>query len=105
MRSRRGKRGWVAVAVAAMLAVGCTRQFFRERADADVEGILTQKNVFPEWAVQNWHVYPDPRSRFADPYSPDHPPYPPDDYAARLLSPNPQRPGKKSGRASCRERV
>lgn len=97
MRSGRGKRGWVAVAVAAMLAGGCTRQFFRERADADVEGILTQKNVFPEWAVQNWHVYPDPRSRFADPYSPDHPPYPPDDYAARLLSPNPQRPGKKSG--------
>jgi hypothetical protein len=79
------------------LVSGCTRQFFRERADADVEGVLTQKNVFPEWAVQNWYVYPDPRSRFADPYAPDHPPYPPDDYAARLLSPNPQRPGKKNG--------
>jgi len=87
---------WVWVC-AAVFAGGCTRQFFRERADADVEGILTQKNVFPEWAVENWHVYPDPRSRFADPYSPDHPPYPPDDYAARLLSPNPQRPGRKSG--------
>jgi len=90
-------RYWVVLAGVAVFAGGCTRQFFRERADADVEGILTQKNVFPEWAVENWHVYPDPRSRFADPYSPDHPPYPPDDYAARLLSPNPQRPGKKSG--------
>ncbi|MDW8243988.1 MAG: TolC family protein [Thermogemmata sp.] len=97
MGGRQRRRWWLAIVGAAVLAGGCTRQFFRERADADVEGILSQKNVFPEWAVHNWHVYPDPRSRFADPYSPDHPPYPPDDYATRLLSPNPQHPTKKSG--------
>lgn len=76
---------------------GCSRKFFREYADKDVAGVITQKNMFPDWAVKNWHVYPDPRSRFADPYNPDRPPYPPDDFAARALSPNPQRPTKKTG--------
>ncbi len=85
------------VIVTTLLVSGCTRKFFRERADADVAGIISQKNVFPEWAVKNWYVYPDPRARFADPHDPDHPPYPPDDYAARLLSPNPQRPTRRSG--------
>jgi hypothetical protein len=73
---------------------GCSRQAFRERADKDVEAIISQKNVVSQWRVQNWHVYPDPRARFADPNSADHPPYPPDDYAAKVLSPNPQRPGQ-----------
>lgn len=76
---------------------GCSRKFFRERTDCDVEGVITQKNRFPAWAVKNWHVYPDPRARFADSFNPDRPPYPPDDYAARALSPNPQHPHKKSG--------
>jgi hypothetical protein len=80
-----------------VLAPGCTRHQFRERADKDVEGIITQKNVYPDWQVKNWHVYPDPRARFADTSSPDRPPYPPDDPAARALAPNPQRPTKKSG--------
>ena len=39
---------------------GCSRKFFRERADEDVAGVITQKNRFPAWAVKNWHVYPDP---------------------------------------------
>jgi hypothetical protein len=78
-------------------APGCSRKHFRQRADKDVEGIITQKNVFPDWEVRNFHVYPDPRARFADPSNPDRPPYPPDDYAARMLSPNPQKPGHKSG--------
>jgi len=73
---------------------GCSRQHFRERADRDVEQLISEKNVVPQWQVQNWHTYPDLRSRFADPSSPDFPPYPPDDYAARTLAPNPQRPGK-----------
>ena len=76
---------------------GCTRHDFRRRADKDVEGVISQKNVFPDWQVKSWHVYPDPRARFADKSNPDRPPFPPDDYAARLLSPNPQRPTKKSG--------
>ncbi len=86
-----------AALVILLVGPGCTRHHWRERADKDVEGIITQKNIFPDWQVKNWHVYPDPRSRFADPTNPDRPPYPPDDFAARTLSPNPQKPTKRSG--------
>lgn len=86
----------MAVGVLAALVIGCSRQQFRERADRDVEGVITQKDIFPGWKVENWHVYPDPRARFADPPGshPDFPPYPPDDYAAWVTSPNPQHPGR-----------
>jgi hypothetical protein len=89
--------GLTVAAILLLLGTGCSRKVWRQRADNDVAGVITQKNVFPQWQVQNWHVYPDPRARFADPSNPDRPPYPPDDYAARVLSPNPQHPGKKSG--------
>ncbi|QDU22373.1 TolC family protein [Urbifossiella limnaea] len=79
------------------VGVGCNRQHYRQRADHDVEGIISQKNVFPDWQVKNFHAYPNPAARFADPSDPDHPPYPPDDYAARVLSPNPQHPTKRAG--------
>src|SRR5580658_7295266 len=91
----------IALQVTAILSLfvnaGCSRTFFRNAADRDVEGVITEKNKFPDWDVKSWHVYPDPRSRFADPNNPDRPPYPPDDYAARVLSPNPQHPTKKTG--------
>ncbi len=81
--------------LAAILALtGCSRQAFRQRADRDVEGVITQKNTNPAWAVENWHAYPDARARFADPSCPDFPPYPPDDYYANLTAPTPQRPGR-----------
>jgi hypothetical protein len=85
------------LAVLLTAGTGCTRKFFRQRADDDVAGVLTQKNVFPNWKIENWHVYPDPRARYADTGNPDRPPFQPDDYAARVLSPNPQRPTKKDG--------
>src|SRR5207244_4315918 len=47
--------------------------------------------------VENFHVYPDPRARFADPTNPDRPPMPPDDPAAWDLSPHPQKPPKETG--------
>jgi len=53
----------LAAAAAALAGPGCSRNFFRQRADNDVTGILTQKNVFPDWQIKNWHVYPDPRAR------------------------------------------
>jgi outer membrane protein TolC len=84
----------VLLVLAALLTAGCTRKFFRERADADVCALLTEKNRFAPWQIEQFHVYPDPRARFADGTDPDHPPMPPDDAAARHLSPNPQRPGK-----------
>lgn len=86
----------VALLVAGLLwtAAGCTRRFYRERADREVHSVLRQKDRFPAWKIEQYHVYPDPRARFADPTNPDRPPMPPDDPAAKLLGPNPQKPGK-----------
>src|SRR6516162_4209879 len=75
-------------------AAGCSRSFYRKRADEEVAEVLAQKDKYPAWAIENWHVYADPRARFADPSDPDHPPKPPDDPAAYYMSPNPQKPGK-----------
>ena len=76
---------------------GCTRRWFRTRTDKAVNEVLADRDVYPFWKIENANVYPDPRSRFADPTNPDRPPMPPDDPAARALSPNPQKPYRKSG--------
>ena len=73
---------------------GCTRGFFRKSADDEVNDILAEKNRYPEWGIEQYHVYADPRARFADPSNPDFPPMPPDDEAAWKLSPHPQQPGR-----------
>ena len=79
---------WLAALL--VVAAGCTRAFFRERADRDVEGLLEEKSIDPRWSVEGWYVYPDPRARFADFDNADHPKKPPDDPAAAALSPDPQ---------------
>ncbi|MSQ93105.1 MAG: hypothetical protein EXR98_00960 [Gemmataceae bacterium] len=86
--------GAVLLAVLLIGVGGCTRMFYRKQADREVSGILREKDIFPEWKIEQMHVYADPRSRYADPSDPDHPPMPPDDPAADKLSPHPQRPGK-----------
>jgi outer membrane protein TolC len=73
---------------------GCTRNFYRKQVDEQVSDVLAAKDREPAWAIEQYHVYPDPRARFADSTSPDHPPMPPDDAASHDLSPNPQKPGK-----------
>ena len=80
------------LAVLLVVVAGCTRGFFRHRADRDVEALLTEKSIDPRWDVRtrNWYVYPDPRARFADFDHPDHPKKPPDNPAAAALSPDPQ---------------
>ncbi|HJT75627.1 MAG TPA: hypothetical protein VJ739_00335, partial [Gemmataceae bacterium] len=98
-RSRRGRRwlrrlGCAAVALGCAAGLGsCTRNFFRKSADKEVDVVLAQKDKYPDWRIEQYHVYPDRRARFADPTNPDRPPMPPDDPAAHDLSPNPQRPG------------
>jgi hypothetical protein len=79
---------------AASLSSGCTRQFFRKTSDEEVDAVLAEKDKNPDWQIEHFHVYPDPRARFADPTDPDRPPAPPDDPATRDLAPNPQKPGK-----------
>jgi hypothetical protein len=71
---------------------GCTRPFFRQRADHEVAEVLQEKDVEPAWALNNYYVYPHPLARFADPSNPDRPPMPPDDPAAWYLAPQPQKP-------------
>src|SRR5215471_12125748 len=71
---------------------GCTRRFYRTRADMEVDDILTEKDQYSDWQIEQYHVYPDPRARFADETNPDRPPMPPDDPASSELAPNPQKP-------------
>lgn len=74
-----------------VVAGGCTRGFFRKRADHDVESLLGEKSIDPRWEVDGWYVYPDRRARFADfDKRPDRPRKPPDDPAAAALSPDSQ---------------
>ena len=75
-------------------ASGCTRNYFRQDADKEVSEVLAQKDKYPTWQIENWHIYADPRARFADNTDPDHPPKPPDDPASYDMAPNPQRAGK-----------
>src|SRR5690242_10143548 len=83
----------LALAAGLITEAGCTRHYFRKKADKEVEQVLAQKDKYPDWKIENWWVYPDKRARFADPTNPDRPPKPPDDPAAYDLSPNPQHPG------------
>ncbi len=108
-RWRRCYRGWrirtilalwrpalhAAISAGVLLqSAGCSRPYFRKDADKEVAEILAKKDKYPDWKIDNWHVYADPRARFADNSDPDHPPMPPDDPAAHDMSPNPQKPGK-----------
>jgi hypothetical protein len=85
---------WLALALGlALVPAGCTRRFYRNAADREVASVLAEKDQYKDWRIEQYHVYPDPRARFADPTNPDRPPMPPDDPAAHDLSPNPQKPG------------
>lgn len=91
--SSRWRYAMYAIALFAM--TGCTRHFWRKQADNEVDGILTSKNCYDAWRIGAYHLLPDARARFAEPNrDEDHPPMPPDDPAAKCLSPNPQKPGK-----------
>src|SRR6266542_2817615 len=72
---------------------GCSRRFYRKQADKEAAEVLAEKDQVPAWKIEQYHVYPDPRARFADPTNPDRPPMPPDDPGAHDFSPNPQKPG------------
>jgi hypothetical protein len=97
---RLGKQGWVQRLLSLLLVFGllatldgCTRAFYRRCADDEVNDILAEKNKVSPWKIEQYHVYPDPRARFADQTNPDRPPMPPDDEAAYKMAPHPQTPG------------
>jgi len=74
----------------AFTLLGCTRKFYRDRADRDVEGLLSNLNDDERWAIEHFHVYSDDRARHADSDDPDHPKKPPDDPYAAAKACNPQ---------------
>jgi hypothetical protein len=77
---------------------GCTRSFYRQWTDKEVSGLLREKSADPRWELDEYPgPYPNPLARFADISKPDRPPMPPDDPAAKALSPNPQKPPIKGG--------
>ncbi len=96
MRRAKNLLAWLVIFSLLLPGAGCTRRYFRTDADKDVDRLLQQKDD-ELWPLEGWHVYPNPAARFGDDTNPDRPPMPPDDPAARELSPNPQHPYHKSG--------
>lgn len=77
--------GVVALALGLLLFTGCTRRHYRRNADWEAYWLINQKSCDPRWALEDYSVYPDPRSRFYSPYNPDRPPIPPDDPSSNEL--------------------
>ncbi|RUL82522.1 TolC family protein [Tautonia sociabilis] len=95
-RTPGGRAARLAMAAAALVASpGCTREFFRNWADQDVTEAIFEKSRDPRFRIDLFTVTPPALSRFADPYDPDRPPAPPDDYVAQVLNPQPQKPGHR----------
>ena len=74
---------------------GCGREFYREWANQDVSEAVYEKTRDPRWRVDLFSIEPPAMSRYANPYDPDRPPAPPDDFATQELSPVPQWPDNR----------
>lgn len=93
-RARYGLCWVIILFLVTILGTGCTREFFRERADTDVDRLLGQRSGDDRWPLINYWIYPHPLARFADFDPPDTPSMPPDDPAAWFTAPHPQKPSK-----------
>ena len=66
-------------------AGGCSRAERTEhrlQADREAYGVIAERNLDPRWRAADYSIEIDPRSRYFDPYDPDHPPIPQDDPAS-----------------------
>lgn len=68
--------------LALLASGGCTRQHYRVQADREVHDLVAEKSNDPRWAVDDFSIDVDPRSRYYDSCDPDRPPMPPDDPAS-----------------------
>ena len=72
-------------ALAALLPAGCSRQYWRNNADAEAYGLIREKTMLDgRWTPPRTDVIPSPTSRIFDPYDPDYGPLPADDPAASI---------------------
>lgn len=76
-----GQAGSWAVFLLLALATsnGCHRSYYRQKADKDAYSLIAEKANHPHWALENFDIEVDPRSRMFDPFDRDRPPMPPDD--------------------------
>jgi hypothetical protein len=91
----RAARAATLTLVALAAQAGCGREFYREWANQDASESVFEKSRDPRWRLDMFSIEPPALSRFADPYDPDRPPAPPDDYASEQTSPVPQWPDNR----------
>lgn len=60
---------------------GCSRPWYRKQADQEAYALIQEKGGYLDQST----IYPDPKSRLADPNSIDEPPMPPDDPSSHRL--------------------
>lgn len=77
--------GAALIALAALAAPSCSRNFYRTQADQEVSYAVGQVSSLTDVPLEYFDVYTDPRSRLFDPTTPDAPPMPPDDPSAHKL--------------------
>jgi outer membrane protein TolC len=70
------------VCVLMCLVSGCSRAFYRLRADRDTYSAINERDHDPRWDLPRISIDTPPESRLHDPFNPDRPPIPPDDPAA-----------------------
>jgi hypothetical protein len=63
-------------------AGGCSRSKYRIQADREAYDTIAERNIDPRWSTADYNIETDPRSRYFDPYDPDHSPMPLDDPAS-----------------------
>lgn len=68
-----------------LITAGCSRGFYRRRADQEVYSLVEAGSTDPRWPLENFTIDPDRRSRMFDPNDPDCPPIPPDDPTSHQL--------------------
>ncbi len=65
-----------------LVVLSCSRSDHRQAADDEVRQLVAEKSNDARWALKEFSIEMDPRSRYYDPGDPDHPSMPQDDPAS-----------------------